>query len=128
MHAVIFPSSVFLSVDKKTDDFREFGRCAGVGFADNQQGTSQKNGKIKYASHWHGHCPRKRSFSRSHRENAGRASAGLVRPVLENRSNRAAETAGVSRTAETPLPAADATRKAAPLLDRAFLACFKSVF
>ena len=29
MHAVIFPSSVFLSVDKKTDDFRELGRCAG---------------------------------------------------------------------------------------------------
>ena len=34
MHAAIFPNSVFLSVDKKTDDFHEFGRCAGVGFAD----------------------------------------------------------------------------------------------
>ena len=64
---------------------------------------------------------RKRSFSRSHRENAGRASAGLVRPVLENRFESSRRDCRVSRTAETPLPAADATRKAAPLLDRAFL-------
>ena len=56
-------------------------------------GTSQKTENKSTLSHWHGHRSRKRSFSRSHRENAGRASAGLVRPVLENRSNRAAETA-----------------------------------
>ena len=56
-------------------------------------GDVSEKRKIKYVKPLAWPPPRKRSFSRSHRENAGRASAGLVRPVLENRSNRAAETA-----------------------------------
>ena len=49
-------------------------------------GVVSEFGKYRTLSRWHCCLARKRSFLRSRRENAGRASAGLVRPILENRS------------------------------------------
>ena len=73
MHAAIFPNSVFLSVDKKTDDFHEFG-------------VTSENGKNRTVSRWHGIASRKRSFLRGSNENQIRGSAGMACCFLENHS------------------------------------------
>jgi superfamily I DNA/RNA helicase len=49
-------------------------------------GVVSEFGKNRTLSRWHGRFARKRSFSRSRREKAGRASAGLTCPILENSS------------------------------------------